>query len=132
MLKRISFIIIMILLLVGLCGNVLAKDKYTATSTINGVTANWEYELNDSNQIENLKCTNASELTGNVTIPSTLDEKTVSQKDIEFHMNDLPVLPRGIDKVEDGYVYFDDYMFADGSNDKTLKCSLINYTCEEE
>ena len=72
MLKKFSIIIIMILLLVGLSGNVLAKDKYTATSTINGVTANWEYELNDSNQIENLKCTNASELTGNVTIPSTL------------------------------------------------------------
>ena len=77
MLKKFFIIIIMILLLVGLSGNVLAKDKYTATSTINGVTANWEYELNDSNQIENLKCTNASELTGNVTIPSTLDEKTV-------------------------------------------------------
>ena len=77
MLKKFSIIIIMILLLVGLSGNVFAKDKYTATSTINGVTANWEYELNDSNQIENLKCTNASELTGNVTIPSTLDDKAV-------------------------------------------------------
>ena len=77
MLKKISIILITILLLVGLSGNVLATDKYTATSTINGVTANWEYELNDSNQIENLKCTNASELTGNITIPNTLDEKTV-------------------------------------------------------
>ena len=77
MLKKFSIIIILILLLVGLSGNVFAKDKYTATSTINGVTANWEYELNDSNQIENLKCTNASELTGNVTIPSTLDDKAV-------------------------------------------------------
>ena len=77
MLKKFSIILIMILLLVGLSGNVLAKDKYNTTSTINGITANWEYELNDSNQIENLKCTNASELTGNITIPNSLDDKTV-------------------------------------------------------
>ncbi len=55
----------------------MAKEKYTFTSTINGVTANWEYEVNESNQIENLKCTNPTELKGNVTIPSTLDGKTV-------------------------------------------------------
>ena len=77
MLKKIFSILIMILLLVGVCGTVFAKDTYTATSTVNGVTANWEYELNDSNQIENLICKNPTELTGNVTIPSNLDGKTV-------------------------------------------------------
>ena len=77
MLKKFFIILIAILLLVGLSGNVFAKDTYTATSTINGVTANWEYELNDSNQIENLKCTNPTALTGNVTIPSTLDGKAI-------------------------------------------------------
>ena len=77
MLKKISIILIAILLLVGLSENVLATDKYTATSTINGVTVNWEYELNDSNQVENLKCTNPTDLTGNITVPSTLDGKTV-------------------------------------------------------
>ena len=77
MLKKISIILITILLLVGLSGNVLATDKYTTISTINGVTANWEYELNESNQIENLKCTNPADLTGSITIPSTLDGKTV-------------------------------------------------------
>ena len=67
----------MILLLVRLSGNVFAKDIYTATSTINGVTVNWEYKVNESNQIENLKCTNPTALTGNITIPSTLDGRTV-------------------------------------------------------
>ena len=77
MLKKIFSILIMILLLVGLSGNVFAKDTYTATSIINGVTVNWEYEVNESNQIENLKCTNPTALIGNITIPSTLDGKTV-------------------------------------------------------
>ena len=54
--KKIFSILIMILVLLGLCGTVFAKDTYTATSTINGTTVNWSYELNDSNQIENLKC----------------------------------------------------------------------------
>ena len=77
MLKKFSIVLIIILLLIGLSGSVLATDKYTATSTINGVTANWEYELNESNQIENLKCTNPADLTGSITIPSTLDGKMV-------------------------------------------------------
>ena len=75
--KKIFSIIIMVLLLLGLCGTVFAKDTYTATSTINGVTVNWEYELNNSNQIENLKCTNSTDLTGNVKIPANIDGKTV-------------------------------------------------------
>ena len=77
MLKKFSIVLIIILLLIGLSGSVLATDKYTATSTINGVTANWEYELNESNQIENLKCTNPADLTGSITIPSILDGKMV-------------------------------------------------------
>ena len=75
--KKIFSIFIIILVLLGLCGTVFAKDTYTATSTINGVTVNWSYELNDSNQIENLKCINPTDLIGNVIIPSTLDGKTV-------------------------------------------------------
>ena len=80
MLKKIFSIFIMILLLVllvGLSENVLAKDTYTATSTINGVTVNWQYELNESDQIEELTCTNTSDLTGKITIPSTINGKTV-------------------------------------------------------
>ena len=55
-----------------------ATDEYVTTTVINGVTANWEYRLNDSNQIVNLKCTNPSDLKGSVTIPTTLDGKTVT------------------------------------------------------
>ena len=51
MIKKFSIMLIAILVLIGLSKNVFAVDKYNATSSINGVTANWEYELNDSNQI---------------------------------------------------------------------------------
>jgi len=54
-----------------------AADTYTATSTINGVTVNWSYELNESNEIEELICTNISDLTGNIVIPSSIDGKNV-------------------------------------------------------
>jgi hypothetical protein len=65
------------LLLIG--GAVQAKsDKQTTTSTINGVTANWEYYITDDGKIEDLKCTNAADVTGKLTIPSTLDGKTVT------------------------------------------------------
>ena len=77
MLKKIFSMLIMILLLVGLSGNVFAKDTYTTTSTINGVIVKWKYEVNETKQIENLECTNLTDLTGNITIPSTLDGKTV-------------------------------------------------------
>ena len=78
MLKRFSIILIMVLLLIGISNNVLGSEKYTTTSTINEVTVNWEYELNDSNEIANLKCTNPADLTGNIAIPDTLDEKAVT------------------------------------------------------
>lgn len=77
MLKKNFSILIMILVIVGLRGNVFGKDTYTATSTINGIKVNWEYQLNEKNQIENLKCINPVELRGNITIPSALDGKTI-------------------------------------------------------
>lgn len=76
--KKIFSGLIMISILFILCGTVFAQNTiYTTTSTINDVTVNWEYELNDSNQIENLKCLNPADLTGKVLIPSTLDGKSV-------------------------------------------------------
>ena len=77
MLKKILIILAMFLVLVGLKGYVLAIEDYNTTSNINGVNVYWQYNLNDSNQIENLKCTNPEELIGNVTIPSNLDGKAV-------------------------------------------------------
>ena len=75
--KILGSLAIMSAILLGLCGNSFAADKQTTTSNVNGVTANWEYEVNASNQIEELKCKNPAELTGNITVPSSLDGKTV-------------------------------------------------------
>ena len=106
MLKKRFIILIMFLLLVGLTGTVLAKDKYTTTSTINGATINWEYELNDSNQIENLICTNPVDLSGNITIPDVLDGKTVigiGSNAFESATNITSVtLPNSIQSIEYG------------------------------
>ena len=75
--KILGSLAIMSVILLGLYGNSFAADKQTTTSNVNGVTANWEYEVNASNQIEELKCKNPAELTGNITVPSSLDGKTV-------------------------------------------------------
>ena len=75
--KKIIFVMIFFAALVLMPNIVNAADNYNATAVINGVTANLEYELNDSNQVINLKCLNANELTGSVTIPAVVDEKTV-------------------------------------------------------
>ena len=77
MLKKAIAICFIIIIMLGICGTVFASDTYTTTSTINGTTVNWEYKLNASNQIEELKCTNPTEIKGKLTIPSILDEKTV-------------------------------------------------------
>ena len=68
------------LLIVGICTSVFAvsTENYGVTTTIiNGVTVKWEYKVNNSNQIIDLECTNPSELKGSITIPSTLEGKTV-------------------------------------------------------
>ena len=77
--KKFLIILLPIVILICICSNVFATDEttYTTTSIINGVTVNWTYKLNDSNEIEELICTNASELSGNITIPETLDDKKV-------------------------------------------------------
>lgn len=109
MLKKITIILIMSFLLVGLRGKVFAQDLSTATSTINGITVNWQYELNESNQIEDLKCTNPIDLTGNITLPSTLDGKTViSLKEEAFKGANITGLeiPDSIKKI--GYNAFKD------------------------
>ena len=71
-------IALMLLIVVLLLPTIVdATDPLTATSAINGVTVNWTYELDENNQIKNLKCTNVEVLTGNVSIPSTIDEKDI-------------------------------------------------------
>ena len=75
--KKVFISIVLVLGLLFVSSGVMAAEKQTSSSTINGVTVNWEYELNDSNEIVELKCTNKSDLTGKLDIPSTIDGKTV-------------------------------------------------------
>ena len=73
----ILLIMLVILLLFLLTGKVLANEKHTTSSTINGASVSWEYYLNNSNQITDLKCANPEVLTGEIAIPSNLDGKTI-------------------------------------------------------
>ena len=81
-----------------------AVDTQTATSTINGVTVNWTYILNDAGQIENLKCTNPSVITGDFNIPSTLDGKTVVEMGSEAFKSATNMtgvtIPKSITKIK--------------------------------
>ena len=54
-----------------------ASDILIATSTLNGISVSFEYKLNDAGQVTDLVCTNASALSGSVTVPGTLEGKTV-------------------------------------------------------
>ena len=71
--KRYLIIFIIAIFILSITSVVLATDVHTTTSIINGVTVKWEYNIDKSNQIIDLKCTNSTELTGNITIPATLD-----------------------------------------------------------
>ncbi len=104
--KILGSLAIMSAILLGLCGNSFAADKQTTTSNVNGVTANWEYEVNASNQIEALKCKNPAELTGNITVPSSLDGKTVVELGSEAFKGAKQItgvtLPSSVKKMEYG------------------------------
>ena len=71
--KRYLIIFIIAIFILSITSVVLATDVHTTTSIINGVTVKWEYNIDKSNQIIDLKCTNSTEPTGNITIPATLD-----------------------------------------------------------
>jgi len=76
--KIIFIVMILLVIMVMFSATVNATDTiHTSTSIINDITVNWSYELNESNEIINLKCTNADKVTGNITIPLTLDGYTV-------------------------------------------------------
>ena len=79
--KKIKFIVgillFAIILFAGMTSVNAEEQTYTASSTINGATVNWSYKLNDSNEVTDLVCTNVSDVTGDITIPSTIDGKNV-------------------------------------------------------
>lgn len=76
MIKKIILVLIILLGILCVTEYVYAAEE-SASTQINGITANWEYKINDSNEIEDLVCVNASELTGALQVPSTIDGKTV-------------------------------------------------------
>ena len=71
--KRILILILIVSAIILIPG--LVKADTTGTTTINGI--NYSYTVNSNNEIENLKCTNISNVKGTVSIPSTIDGKTV-------------------------------------------------------
>ena len=62
--KKVFISIVLIIGLLFLSKGVNAAEKQHATSQINGVDVNWEYELNDAGEIEKLVCTNKEDLNG--------------------------------------------------------------------
>ncbi len=83
MLRKRFIIVLMVLFGLSIMGGkVHATDKVTTTSTINGVTVNWEYNVNNGN-VANLVCKNVSDLSGKITIPSTIDGMTVESLGFE-------------------------------------------------
>ena len=76
--KKLISTIFILVILIGIATISNAADTYTATGkTSTGATINWSYNLNTDNTVINLKCTNKDDITGNIEIPSTIDEKTV-------------------------------------------------------
>lgn len=76
MLKKFRIVILLCFVLIAICTKVLANEIQTHTSTTideNGLEVNWSYSLNNLNEIEDLRCTNKSSITGNIKIPSTID-----------------------------------------------------------
>lgn len=67
------FIILAVLLVIPTVSNA-ASTEYTYSDTEQGIE--WSYQLDDSNNVIQLKCKTTSK-TGAVTIPSTIDGKTV-------------------------------------------------------
>lgn len=76
--KRILLILISvaILFLIPSICNAATINATQTTTTSTGKTVKWSYELN-GNSIVNLLCTNTSEVSGTLEIPSTIDGHTV-------------------------------------------------------
>lgn len=81
--KRLTMLAICLMLIASfsvcltLNNNLFASEESTYTCEINGVTANFTYNLSEDNKVEKLKCTNKNDLTGNITIPGLIDGKEV-------------------------------------------------------
>lgn len=79
--KRILLIIILavaLFLIPSICKAATINATQT-TTTSTGATVKWSYELDKSNNIINLICTNKSDVKGTVDIPSSIDGHTVTK-----------------------------------------------------
>ena len=78
--KKIKLLLFTLLFisLLAVTRSVNAETEATETTTTStGESVTWSYTLNADDKIENLVCTNIDSITGIVTIPETLDGKTV-------------------------------------------------------
>lgn len=82
------FVVTALLFLIPSICNAAAIDAIETTKTSTGKTVKWSYEL-DGESIINLKCTNKSEVTGTVNIPSTIDgHKVIALGDKSWYLNE--------------------------------------------
>lgn len=81
--KKIKFIIlflvsaILIVLYPNIANAATVIEATETTTTSTGKVVKWKYTLDADNNIEELMCTNKDDVTGEVTIPSTIDGYTV-------------------------------------------------------
>ena len=76
-LSKILTTLIIVLMILSLSHYVNAETLTYTSQSSKGSTINWSYEVSESGNVVNLKCTNPTEVIGAVEIPSTIDEKTV-------------------------------------------------------
>lgn len=78
-LKCITLILIVLalMLIIPNVSNAATIQATETTITSTGKNVTWSYELDSNNNILNLKCTNISSISGELTIPSTIDGYTV-------------------------------------------------------
>ncbi len=79
--KRILLMLIVVtaLLLIPSIVNAKATQATETTKTSTGVDVKWEYELDSNNEIVTLMCSNKADITGTLSIPSTIDGYTVKK-----------------------------------------------------
>lgn len=79
--KRILLVFILgiTLLLIPSIVNAKATQATETTKTSTGVDVKWEYELDSNNEIVALMCANKADVTGTLSIPSTIDGHTVKK-----------------------------------------------------
>ena len=79
--KRILLIFILgiTLLLIPSIVNANSTQATETTKTSTGATVKWEYELDSNNEIVALMCANKADVTGTLSIPSTIDGHTVKK-----------------------------------------------------